>query len=215
LRYGVTGRDGVTALDVGRGPAGAGDDYLRSVLDEIVSGGTHHGGALLAPLGVRLVVAEEGDLPSAVKDLLASQVDLELRQASGLTIYLNAKALPLAAEFPEARDQELFDASSLDDIEQLPDTSTEPLAAVPGGWDGVGDGGRVFVSTEYSPAWRLVASDGSAQPALAFGWALAFSAPAGAVSVLFTDQWLRTVEMVALGILWAAALWVTRRPTQR
>jgi GT2 family glycosyltransferase len=215
LRYGVTGRNGVTALDVGRGPAGAGDGFLRSVLEEIVSGGTHHGGALLAPLGVRLVVAEEGDLPPAVEDALASQVDLDLRQASGLTIYLDAKTLPLAAEFPEDGDQKVFERSSLDDIERLPDLSAEPLAAVPGGWEGGGAGGRVFVSTEYSAAWRLVASGETVQPARAFGWAVAFSAPAGSAHVVFSGQWLRTMEMVALGILWVAALWITRRPTQR
>ncbi|HEV8564877.1 MAG TPA: glycosyltransferase family 2 protein [Actinomycetota bacterium] len=215
LRYGVTGRDGVTALDVGRGPAGAGDDYLRAVLDEIIAGGTDHGGALLAPLGVRLVVAEEGDLPPAVEQLLAAQVDLNLRQASGLTIYLNAKVLPLAGEFTDAGDQELFDDSSLAAIERLPDASAEPMTPVPGGWDGGGAGGRVFVSTEYSSAWRVNAIEGSAQPVRAFGWALASTAPTGPVHVRFTDQWMRTAEMVALGILWAAALWITRRPTQR
>jgi hypothetical protein len=216
LRYGVTGRDGITALDIGRGPAGAGDDYLRTVLDEIVSGGTHHGGALLAPLGVRLVVAEEGDLPPGVDDLLASQLDLDLRQASGLTIYLNAGVLPLAAEFPDPRDHTLFDASSLADIERLPRTTTEePLAASPGGWEGGGAGGRVFVSTEYSSAWRLIVADRSTRPERAFGWAVAFSAPAGPARVVFSDQWIRTAEMVALGFLWGAALWITRRPTQR
>ena len=73
----------------------------------------------------------------------------------------------------------------------------------------------MFVSTEYSSAWRLEATGGAAQPARAFGWAAAFTAPSGLVHVRFTDQWLRTAEMAALGILWAAALWITRRPTQR
>lgn len=215
LRYGVTGPDGITALDIGRGPTGAGDDDLRRVLDEIVSGGTHHGGALLAPLGIRLIVAEEGDLPPEVADLFASQLDLNLRQASGLTIYLNAKVLPLAAELPEARDQAVVDASSLDAIERLPDVSSDPLSAAPGGWIGGGAGGRVFVSTEYTNAWRLSGRDVSAPPTRAFGWAVAFTAPSGPVRVVFSEQWLRTAEMSVLGVLWAAALWITRKPAQR
>ena len=35
---------------------------------------------------------------------------------------------------------------------------------------------------------------------------------AGSVSVHFTDQWLRTVELYLLALLWIVALWVTRKP---
>jgi hypothetical protein len=73
----------------------------------------------------------------------------------------------------------------------------------------------VFVSTEYTNAWRLSGPDVSAPPTRAFGWALAFTAPPGPVRVVFSDQWLRTAEMSLLGVLWAAALWITRKPAQR
>src|SRR3990170_1632108 len=60
LRYAVTERDGISALDIGRSPAGDGHGYLEEVLTELLSGTSRHGGALLGPLGIRYVVAEEG-----------------------------------------------------------------------------------------------------------------------------------------------------------
>jgi hypothetical protein len=39
--------------------------------------------------------------------------------------------------------------------------------------------------------------------------------PAGAFSIFYSLQWIRTTEMIVLGVLWLAALWMTRRPSGR
>jgi hypothetical protein len=48
----------------------------------------------------------------------------------------------------------------------------------------------------------------------AFGWSIASTVAVGPGTVRFdfTDQWLRTLEMVLLAALWIAALWITRKP---
>jgi hypothetical protein len=74
----------------------------------------------------------------------------------------------------------------------------------------------VVVSTEFGPNWQLETSDGAtAQPREAFGWSTAFDAPGGSLRVRFTDQWVRTMETLVLGLLWLTALWVTRKPVSR
>jgi hypothetical protein len=52
----------------------------------------------------------------------------------------------------------------------------------------------------------------TAEPFAGYGWAIAAPVQAGDVVVRFTRQWVRTVEMVLLALLWAAALWITRKP---
>src|SRR4029079_13365072 len=87
VRFNVTDRDGVTILDTGRSLTGPGTGYLRAVLATIVSGGTRHGGALLGPLGVRYVIAREGDLPPGVRTALGAQLDLDAIPTDELVIF--------------------------------------------------------------------------------------------------------------------------------
>jgi GT2 family glycosyltransferase len=218
IRFGLTDQAGVSALDVGRAVTGAGADYLRSTIDEILSGSTVHGGALLAPLGVRFVVAERGDLPEEAEALLDAQVDLDRVGTSGLTIFRNAAALPPAGILPA--NEQVARAVGSDDlgkIARLPRPSGGGLTAVSGGWAGVSRvAGITVVSTEFSADWRAEIPGGTAEgPREAFGWATSFDVPKGAIRIRFMDQWVRTLEMVALGFLWAAALWVTRKPVSR
>ena len=63
VRFGLTDRDGVSALDEGRARSGTGYDELHAVLERVLAGGTRHAGALLGPFGIRFVIAEDGDLP--------------------------------------------------------------------------------------------------------------------------------------------------------
>jgi hypothetical protein len=69
---------------------------VRSALDELLAGGTSNAGAMLGPLGIRYVVAGDGDLPPATADRLDAQVDLDRVPAGGLIIYRNAAELPTA-----------------------------------------------------------------------------------------------------------------------
>ncbi|MEP6972855.1 MAG: glycosyltransferase family 2 protein [Actinomycetota bacterium] len=218
LRYGLTGRAGVSALDTGRALTGGGATYLSRALEQILSGTTTHGGALLAPLGVRFVVAERGDLGADVTSILDAQVDLDREGTTGLVIYRNAQVLPpagvIAADDAVAR---ILDAADLGTIAQLPRLHGSPLPAVPGGWAGTSpSAGTVVVSTAFSADWRLEAPNGAAiRPREAFGWSTSFDAPAGVLRIRFTSQWVRTLEIVALGLLWLVALWITRKPVAR
>jgi hypothetical protein len=218
LRFGLTGRDGISATDTGRALTGPGERYLERALGELVSGSMTHGGALLAPLGVRFVVTQPGDLPSDVEQILDAQVDLDREGASGLLIYRNAATIPPAAVLPADEEVDrIVGSAELGAIEQLPSFRSSALSAAPGGWSGEAPApGLVVVSTEFDPYWRLEASNGDVvRASQAFGWATSFAAPAGELRVRFTGQLVRTVETLVLGLLWLAALWITRKPVTR
>ena len=218
LRYGLTGRGGVSALDTGRVLTGGGATYLSRALGQILSGATTHGGALLAPLGVRYVVAQRGDVPSDVTSILDAQADLDREGTTGLVIYRNAAALPPAGVIPTNDAVAGIVASAdLGTVAQLSRSHASPLPAVSGGWAGTSpSAGMVVVSTAFSADWRLEVPNGTAvRPREAFGWSTSFDAPAGALHVRFVGQWVRTLEIVALGLLWLAALWITRKPVAR
>jgi hypothetical protein len=218
LRFGLTGRAGISASDTGRALTGPGERYLERALEEIVSGSTTHGGALLAPLGVRFVVAQRDDLPADVAGIFGAQVDLDREGTSGLLIYRNAAKLPPAAVLPG--DEELariVRSADLGVIERLPSVHPSALSAAPGGWVGEASApGLAVVSTEFDPDWRLEASNTDVvRPSEAFGWSTSFEAPAGELRIRFIGQWFRTLETIVLGLLWLAALWVTRKPVAR
>jgi GT2 family glycosyltransferase len=218
LRYALTGRAGVSSLDTGRTLTGGGERYLKDALGQLLSGSTSHGGALLAPLGVRFIVADRDDVPAEVADILDRQVDLDLEGTSGLVIYRNAVALPPAAVVP-ADDPlpRIVGSADLGTIAQLPAVQASALDPVPGGWAGTANApGVAVVSTAFEPDWRLETPEGAeVRPLEAFGWSTSFDAPVGAVRVRFTGQWIRTLETVVLGLLWLAALWITRKPVSR
>jgi hypothetical protein len=68
------------------------------------------------------------------------------------------------------------------------------------------------IADQFDPGWRIEGDGESLVPARAFGWAMAASVAAGTTSFRFTDQWVRTLEMAALALVWLVALWVTRKP---
>ena len=214
LRYALTDRGGVTVLDTARPLTGGGRGALQEAIGEVLSGTSSHGGALLAPFGVRFVVAGQGELPAASTTRLNAQVDLNLVSASGLVIYRNAAVVPPAAVLKATK------AESNQILSGTPSVTAalSPVAAIPmkqvqGGWDGPPRGGFIALSTEFSGSWRI--SESTISPQESFGWATAFGGAGGSASVRFGMQWPRTVEMVLLAFAWAAALWITRKPVRR
>jgi hypothetical protein len=213
LRYALTDRRGVSALDVGRGPVGQGYEFLERALEELLAGGTSHAGALLAPLGVRFLVARAGDLPPTVERRLQAQVDLDLVPAGGLMIYRDARALPPAFLVPPSSDATIRTA----DLEAI--SSMSSLHATPLVWRASGvrvpeQEGTAVLGQQFDPGWRATSTGGTARPERAFGWAMAFPDASGS-SISFSRQWVRTAEIAALAVLWLAALWITRRPATR
>ena len=214
VRYGLTDREGVSALDLGRPSTGPGPDRLGEALDEILSGTTRHGGALLAPFGVRFIVAGGDDLPPEATALFDTQVDLDPLPAAGLVIYRNAAAMPPAAILvDDPSTLEAMRAADTDAIARATVSRGSSLAQVQGGWEGGDGAGPVFLSTEFLGAWEL---DGSSdEPFSAFGWATGFPAQQAPVTVRYGAQLPATIQAWILGVLWAVALWVTRKPVSR
>jgi hypothetical protein len=216
LRWGFTNQDGALAIDTGRALTGSGEGALQQAMDEILSGSTIHGGALLAPLGVRFVVAAQGDLPPGVARHLSAQVDLDLISTQSLIVYSDAIALPPAGLVADPSVAKIAASSSPGTTAQLPEVAATPLSPVGGGWTGNGTAaGSVLLGYGFSPNWRLQSADGTVSATRAFGWATTFAAPSGAFRIRYAGQWIRTAEMVLLGALWLVALWITRKPAAR
>ena len=215
LRFAVTDRGGVSALDVGRGQDPLALARLEEALAEILSGTTRHGGALLAPFGIRFVVAEDGDLPGPARARLAAQLDLDLIPAGGLVIYRNARSLPPAAVTSEPAWVRAAARAEPATLAGLPPARARPLPAAPGGFRGRAEGGVVLLADRYASGWRLEA-DGRAVPSsLSFGWATRFPAPDGAFRLVYREQWIRSAQLGGLAVLWLVALWLTRRRAAR
>ncbi len=214
LRYALTDRGGTTALDTARPLVGSGQVALQEALDEVLSGTSDHAGALLAPFGVRFVVAAEGQLPPLALDQLEEQVDLDLVPAAGLVIFRNAAQIPPAAVMDATAAQtKLILAGTPAATAALGHVKSAPMDPTEGGWNGPSRDGLVALSTEYDGAWSLEGSD--AEPQRSFGWATAFTDTTGPVEVRYGSQLPRTIETLLLGLIWLAALWITRKPVAR
>jgi len=210
VRFGLTDRNGVTGLDEGRARSGRGYDELHGVLERLLAGGTRHAGALLGPFGVRFVIAEEGDLPPGVAERLSEQLDLDRVPAGGLTIFRNAAALPTAFVSPNAPVPDRSDPAA---VEASPAVIARELGGAGASFTGTADApGHVVVTQQLDAGWRVENAGEVLAPFPGYGWAIAAPVQAGTVAVRFMDQWVRTVELFLLALLWGIALWVTRKP---
>jgi hypothetical protein len=214
VTYGLTDRQGSLAIDTGLPLTGAGNPALRAALGEVLSGTTVHGGALLAPFGVGFVVVDQDELPEAARLALQAQVDLELVPSAGLLIWRNVAALPPASVLQADRaTTEIVASADPDVIQRFEPVPTTPLASSEGGWDGAaGDGDLVVVATAFDGAWEL---SGGAAPQQAFGWGTSFANAPADVTIRYGDQLSRTIAIWLLALVWAAALWITRKPVRR
>ncbi len=221
VRFAVTGPSGASALDTGRPSAGPGYDALGRALQEILAGPTHHGGALLAPFGIRYVVATRGDLPPAARARLAGQLDLDLVPSPGLVVLEDPVAAPVRAVTANPTWRAAAASGAATGAAELQAPSAVQLAGTGGearSRPGVPAGAVALLSEQYAPGWRLVPSGGGSSPAAfpAFGWAVGFRVPAGTAAfvVRYGRQWVRTLEIAALAALWIVVLWFTRRPVR-
>jgi hypothetical protein len=210
VAYGVSGPAGRSVLATAVPAAGPPYERLERILSAVLSGRIRHGGALLAPMGIRFVVAGEGRLPAATAEALAGQLDLDLVQrAGGLAIYRNARVLPEAAAIPGQAPVDAARSASLLAILSFDPASAAPLSATDGGWRGEVSESPflVFVGDRFDPRWRA----GEEAPFPAFGWALGFEGTTGRIEVTFSGRTQRTLEIGALALLWLLALWFVRR----
>lgn len=220
VRFAVTGPEGASALDIGRFPSGPGYDALRRALTDVLAGTTRHGGALLAPFGIRFVVLDPAGLPAAVRSRLGRQVDLDRIPTQGLLILSSSKAVPLAAVVAGAGWRRAAIGGGAGATQSL----AAPVAAglQPAGGDRyratVGRAGQVLalLAQQFDGRWRLGADGGTEEkPRQAFGWAVAFGPlRASRLSIRYGGQSSRDLEVAVLAALWLIALWITRRPVR-
>jgi hypothetical protein len=214
IRYTLTDREGASVLDLGRPLSGPGPDHLELALHQILAESTGHGGALLAPFGVRFVVAERGALPVAAREAFDAQVDVNLVPASGFVIYRNAVALPPAATLETGPvDHEILRAGDPSTTARWRAVPATPLPRTRGGWDGPGVAATVFLSTEYDVGWEMEGT--SRRPEVAFGWATSFRAEGEPIRVRHGGSVPARIQAVLLLMIWLGALWATRRPVAR
>jgi hypothetical protein len=172
---------------------------------------------MLGPLGVRYVVAEDGQIPHGVVSQLEEQVDMSLVPAGGLTIYRNSANVMPASVLPGDGFAALA-SNDLSGASRLPSgVPTDPIEQVEGGWDGTDASGLVWTGAQFAPGWQMTAGSLEQAPKETLGWALAFTPPegTGAFEIRYGEQQVWTYLMIALGLLWLAALWTTRKPAKR
>jgi hypothetical protein len=214
VRYQLTDRSGSLAIDTGRTLTGPGADALDRAVGEILAGGSVHGGALLAPFGIRFVVASPSDLPPAAGEAFGAQVDLNRAPSSGLVIWRNGVTLDVAvAAAPTDAERDAIGSGEPEAIQRLTHVEATPLASVEGGWSGPTEGGTdVLLSTEFDGSWGIDGSD--VTPERSFGWATWLPTTAPTVTARFGGQLPATIAAWLLAAVWAVALWVTRKPVR-
>jgi hypothetical protein len=134
-------------------------------------------------------------------------------------VFENAQSVPLASAIQTPAWLHAAFSSSQEDLASLPLPQAAQLFGSGASFRGPArpEPSLVLLSQQFDGRWRLELAGRAASlpPKRAFGWAVGFSAPAGtAYEVRFQGQGTRTVELAALGFLWLAAAWITRRPAR-
>ena len=173
------------------------------------------GGALLAPFGVRFVIAADDDVPAQAQALLDAQVDLDLVPAAGLVVYRNARAISPAAvlEDDPLSIEAMRSSDPPDVVARVSLRRGSPSRAGDGGLGrrrGLGTGLRLDGVPGCLAAGGL---RGRALHGLRLGDR--FETRRAPVAVRYGSQLPATIQTWLLGLVWAVALWVTRKPVAR
>lgn len=224
----------VTELFPGRTDGGT--EILAEALRTATRRETNRLGDLLGPMGVRYVVVperlapkpfadEEFPLDPAVRDALASQLDLvQINVNPAVTVYENSAWIPTRALLPssdagdmgseavEPRDAlaaatrtDFGDATSALGDEQGPTTFQGPV-------DGEGE---LYLASGPTDGWNLEVEGEEAERRAVFGWANAFDLPRGGTARLTFHTPLTRYLLIALqAALWILVLSRVRRPAR-
>ena len=92
----------------------------------------------------------------------------------------------------------------------VPATALQP---VPGGWDGPGEVGTVFLSTEYDAGWELRGDVATPGGGVRVGDQLPDRRRARRIR--HTESLPARMQAVLLTLIWLVALWATRKPVAR
>jgi GT2 family glycosyltransferase len=217
IRYAVGDPAGASILDVGRPPAGPGFERLEDALAAIFSGDSRHGGTLLAPFGVRVVVADPSDVTGPMMKRLKAQLDIDSQPAGDLLVFRTAHPVRLASVIPDPEWLVVARRPSFAGLASLPAARSRLLAEPPvPAPTPLPPEALAYLAQQFDERWRAEAGGGTEAPFRAFGWAVGFAVESdSAVEVGYQGQLARNGEVLALALLWLGALWITRRPATR
>ena len=134
--------------------------------------------------------------------------------AAGLDIWSDPVGLPPAAVLTPTRRSSGSSARRSAVIQELTPRRASPLAQVQGGWEGpTGGGDLASIATEYDGAWEVAGGD--ATPPRRSGGPRRCRSPGDAAAIRYGAQLPRTIAAWLLAAVWAAALWITRKPVAR
>lgn len=204
----------------------AGNDKITDALDQIASGSTQRAGRLLAPLGIRYVVAPEFDdvvsttndpiaLPIGLVDALDKQLDIvSVVGLPTFEFFENTSWLPIASMLTGAT----ADASRTAGNEALVRadlTEQAPLFSGSVATDSPEDQvvpGTVHLAVPFDTNWRLEVDGTSIAPRRAFGTTTAFDVDSSGTAVLsYETAGSRTAALAFQLLVWALAIFGAAR----
>ncbi|MGH9276210.1 MAG: hypothetical protein ACRDZU_16320, partial [Acidimicrobiales bacterium] len=222
VAYATTDAGTPRAQDLWAGSDDGRTSLLADAIDLARSGQTARLGRLLAPMGVRYIVAperlapapfgtEERPLPAGLRATLDAQLDLEpIDVPAGLTVFRNQAYFPTRAVVSAANtppDQGGIAAAIGIDLSRarlaLPDRDGHLE------WSGSTEAdSTVLLSAAHSGRWELVVDGRAAHQTKPFGWANGFTVTdAGHGTLRFKAPVLRYVALLLQILAW---LWVAR-----
>ena len=137
--------------------SGPGADHLRGSPGEVLSGTTQHGGALLAPFGVRFVVADARLVAAGGRGAARQRSSISTGAGRGPRDLpqRRARARPPPSSTPTRRPSRPIHSGTPSDVARLGAVDASPLDPIEGGWSG-GQGRGPGVHLDRVP--RVVAT---------------------------------------------------------
>lgn len=212
-----------------------GREIVLEVLDTAMRGGTNRVGRLLAPMGVRYIVAIERVAPAPFSDdtipisdgiaqMLNEQLDFErVDIRDGMTVYRNASWAPIVAEVPQGTASKVSSATAAEVVAGDLSGSLGPFTPDgPRRWTGeVAEGTELQHATMSSNRWELEVPEASvrAVQSRGYGWANTYLIAAdGDATLEYKTSSVYRLLMIGQAIMWLLALAVVffgPRATQR
>lgn len=231
VAFATTDAGAPTFTDRWGGPDTTGIPIVRDALRIAVDGGTSRLGQLLAPFGVRYVVAVDhlsptvpvapgAALPPSIARTLGAQLDLERVEGvnDAVAIYRNNSFVPVRATLPAQVSLDAADVASLARLDLS--AATPALADVAA--NGIDAGGPVsagstlYVGATAAKEWHLDVNGTAVERVDALGWANAFSVDtAGDASLRYQTPLRRHAVLIAQIVLWALAWFALGRLRNR
>ncbi|NND74650.1 MAG: glycosyltransferase [Ilumatobacter sp.] len=206
-------------------PSTDADDAVRVALDEMASSSTLRAGRLLAPLGIRFIVAPEFDnvlsttadplpLPGGLVDALEDQLDLTSVTGLTLEVFENSAWIPTFSALTGTT-AEASRTAGAEALVRAELTSVSPKFPGANHLSDVADEvvpGVVHLAVPYDEQWELTIGGETLEPRRAFGVTTAFDVErSGTATLGYRTGSLRPVLLALQVLLWLVVLFAATR----